>query len=280
MTKVMEKSEIKNAINKYCELRGLSKNELATQIKVSGATLSKIENGDWESINEKMWFKIWNEVKPSEDTIFITPDFDAIVRGCDTMRKHHLMMGVTGDTGTGKTTALTTYAKRKNTYYIVFDKTMRPKHFFEALLREMGINFEGSINAMVNKIAEELNSQNEPLLIIDEAGKLTHTMMLYLHVIRDKTIKNCGFVLAGMPYFRNNLQRLSNKQKEGVAEFNRRINLWHELSGLRKTDILTICEHHGISDQETLKRLTRLKRFGDLINEITFLKIRELEINN
>jgi DNA transposition AAA+ family ATPase len=275
MTNLPQKTEIKKTINSYCEAKGISKNELATQIGVSGATLSKIEQNNWESINEKLWRKIWVKVSNTAATeLFETADFKASSSACAIARKHHFMVGLIGDTGMGKTTALIALTMQKNTFYVTYDKTMKPKQFFVALLREMGIAFEGSINEMVNRIADELNVIDSPLLIIDESGKITHTMILYLHVLRDKTNRNCGIVLAGMPYFKNNLIKFSNKEKEGYAEFFRRINIWHSLKGLSRSEIQYICNTYFITETETIREMQVHKKFGDLYNAILLHQIQ------
>ncbi len=267
MTNV-QKDEIRQAINSYCDAKGLSKNEFATQAGVSGATLSKIQNGKWDDITDTIWRKLLNKVRAYEAQVLQTNDFAAIVKLCAAARKNHFMVGLLADTGMGKTTSLTACANSKNTFYVAFDKTMRPKQFFTALLKEMGIAFEGNIHAMVNRVADELNEMETPLILIDEAGKLTHTMILYLHVLRDKTIKNNGIVLAGMPYFKANLTKLSNKQKEGYAEFYRRINLWHELEGLSRDEVTQICKVYSITKDEDLRDFKNKRRFGDLMNAI------------
>lgn len=278
MTNLPKNEEIKEAINNYCQAKGLSQNELATHIGVSGATLSKIKSGKWDDIDEKMWRKIWNKVRDAvRPGIFRTNDFATCTKVCEAAQKHHFMIGLVGDTGLGKTTALTTYSLRKNAFYVSYDKTMKPKQFFVALLKEMGISFEGSINEMVTRIADELNTLNNPLIIIDEAGKITHTMILYLHVLRDKTIKNCGFVLGGMPYFKSNLIKFASKQKEGFAEFLRRVNLWQTLEGLSTSEITYICQQHGITDTDTIREMRGKKRFGDLFNAIVLHQIENTE---
>ena len=279
MTNLPQKEQIRNAINSYCTAKGLSKNELATQAGVSGATLSNIENRKWESIDEKLWKKIWNKVSDINTLSLVkTVDFSTCEKLCKSAQANHFMIGLVSDTGMGKSTALNAYSLRRNVFYVVYDKTMAPKHFFLALLREMGIPFEGNINAMINRIADELNTISSPLIIIDEAGKLTHTMILYLHVLRDKTVKNCGVVLAGMPYFKSNLVKLSNKQKEGYAEFNRRVNLWQELKGLSRSEIDFICKSNGIEDEQTIREMQGKKRFGDLYNEILLHQIQNEEV--
>ncbi len=275
MSNLPKKELIKQAINDYCNAKGISKNELSNQIQVSSATISKIENDNWDSIDEKLWRKIYNKVGVNQTPdLFETSDFKACFTICNNARKYHFMIGLIGDTGMGKTTALTTYALRKNVFYVAYDKTMAPKHFFSALLREMGIAFEGNINEMVTRIADELNTLTNPLVIVDEAGKITHTMILYLHVLRDKTIKNCGIVLGGMPYFKSNLTKFSNKRKEGYAEFLRRIQLWHSLTGLTRKEIEEVCQYNGIEDIDTLRELQSKKLFGDLYNAILLLKIQ------
>lgn len=279
MTMLAEKTEIKTAINSYCKAKRLSKNELATQLEISAATLSNIENENWKNIDKRMWQKIWNRVGRLNDVqIFITKDFTAIENLCLSARNNALMIGLLADTGMSKTTALVNYSQRNpNTFYVSYDKTMRPRQFFSALLKEMGISFDGNLNEMVNMIANEINVLENPLILIDEAGKLTHTMLLYLQVLKDKTPLSCGYVLAGMPYFRQNLIKYCNKQKEGYAEFLRRVNLWHTLEGLSKDEIKYICTQYGVTNTDQQRDFFNKKRFGDLVNALILLKIT---INN
>ena len=131
---------------------------------------------------------------------------------------------------------------------------------------------------MINRAAEELNKQESPLVIIDEAGKLNQTMILYLHVLRDKTAGNCGIILAGMPYFKDNMIKFASKEKEGYAEFLRRINLWHTFVGLQPKEVEEICRLNGIEDSTRIKELKRHKRFGDLMNDIYLEKVMTEEL--
>lgn len=241
---------------------------------VSDGTLSFIENGQWEKVSDEMAQKIKSFIdRKTGGDIYQSTDFVSIFKACDAARKFHLMIGVLADTGVGKTTAVRTYARQKNVFYVSFCKSVKANLFFTDLLRELGVSFEGPLNAKINRVAEELNKKDHPLLIIDEAGKITHPIMLYLQELRDKTSSNCGIILAGMPYFKANLQKFADRQKEGYAEFLRRINLWHKCLGLKPDEVTEICRINGVTDKDKIKEFRTLKRFGDLMNGIYLYKV-------
>lgn len=274
--KVPEKAEIKKAVNDYCEERGLSKSSFAFKCGISDATITALMKEKWDTLSKEMYIRIWNFMNRDKfDGLYQNVDFTSTVNACDKARKYRFMIGITADTGMGKTTALRTYARQKNVFYVSYDKTMNASQFFVALLRELSIPFTCTLNDMMNFAVDRLNRLEAPLLIIDEAGKLTHSMILYLQVLRDRTCGNCGIVLAGIPYFKANLQKNAAREKEGYAEFLRRVNVWHSFAGLQPKEIEEICSIHGVKDKEKIRDLKRCKRFGDLMNEIYLYQIME-----
>ncbi len=280
MTKLQQKTELKSLIAQYCEERGISRAEFAVKSGVSGATLTFIEKEQWDKISSAMIARLEAFIKGNnpDENIYSTSDFEAVMKLCETARNHHLMIGLIGDTGTGKTTALKCFSCNRNVYRITYEKSMNPRQFFKSLLRELGVDFEGNVNSMINRSAYELNAKEMPLLIIDEAGKITHPTMLYLHDLREKTSHGCGVVLAGMPYFKENLQKGARRGKEGCSEFLRRINLWHTLEGLSASEVIYIAKERGITSAQQLKELSNKRRFGDLMNEILLHHIINKEL--
>lgn len=279
LTNVPKKGEIKKAVNQYCKDKGLSKCDFSVKSGISDATLCNLEAERWEKLSNAMLIRIWNFCNQNiVEDLYSTTDFVSTFKICDKARKYHFMIGLTADTGMGKTTAISAYSRRKNVFYVCYDKTMNPRQFFISLLRELAYPFDGNLNEMIARAADELNRMESPLLIIDEAGKLNQTMILYLHVLRDKIKGNCGVVLAGMPYFKDNMQRMASKEKEGYAEFLRRINLWHSFVGLQPKEIEDICIRNGITTPERIKELKRKRRFGDLMNEIYLEKVMREEM--
>lgn len=277
----MEKKEknielARQRIKAYCDQKGMSRADLAVKIGVSASVLSAIENGKENSVSEAMARKILAALSPCMGDIIQTGDFVCLFKSCDFARKERAMIGIIGDTGTGKTTAMRAYAENsRNTYAVTFEKSMNPRRFFAALLREMGVSYEGNINDMVNRIAGEINKAESPLVIVDEAGKITHPIMLHLHDLREKTKGNCGVVLVGMPYFRTNLEKAANRGKEGAAEFLRRINIWARFDGLTPKEAKFAAETFGVTDEDEIKRLSKMRRFSDITNRVLLIKAME-----
>nr|NQU93976.1 AAA family ATPase [Bacteroidota bacterium] len=167
-----QKVKIKETVNQFVQKKGISKSDLATQLSISSATLSNIEHERWDMLKDEMLMKVWNIVKPVDWTLIRTSNYENIYELCHDARETTKMVGLIGYPGAGKTTALKEYYRRSpNTWYISGQKSMRPKRFFEKLLRQMGVMFSGTIYDMIERLAEELNHSPHSLLIIDEAGK-------------------------------------------------------------------------------------------------------------
>jgi len=150
---------------------------------------------------------------------------------------------------------------------------MRPKELFEDILTSMGVSFTGTISRVIQKLTNELNTQDAPLIIIDEAGKLNQVVLMYLHDLWDGIETSSGVVLAGVGYFKTNLLKAVRKEKEGMPEFNSRIGYWQELANPTKAEIKAICKHNGVTDEEEIKQVLNAKDFRYL-NQIIKNKLR------
>jgi DNA transposition AAA+ family ATPase len=267
-TNVNQKA-IRDAMISYCEVKEISLNEFSKQIGISNATISNIKNGKWANIDNKIFRKIDVVVAGTDfSEVLTTRDFKMVETVCNAAQKNKKMIGLIADTGMGKTTGLKSYSYRSNVFYVYVDSTITPRIFLRQLLKDFAISFEGNLYEMQQKVIEKLNTIESPLIILDECAKLNDKMLLTIHSIRDQALKNCGFVLAGMPDFKHKLVKNANKQKTGFSEFLRRINMWHELEGLTIGEINGILSTYGINDQIEQKSFRQYRRFGDLKNEI------------
>lgn len=109
---------------------------------------------------------------------------------------------------------------------------------------------QNNINTIIENIAYYLNDSNDNnLLIIDEAGKLSHSNILFLHDLRDSCKNSTGIILASPKYFENNIRNMLLKNIVGIPEFFRRINNWVEL------DKPSIEEKNGFMHAPCCKKL-------------------------
>jgi len=265
----MKKSELKQQLVKILKQKKISQNDLAVMLDISPAALSHILNDQWEKISKESFVNLYSQVMPDMWRTVRTANFQSIQIFCDKTRNRCKMSGIIGYTGAGKTTALKAYnMKNANTYLVTCKKSMSTKQFFIEILRVMGIKFNGSIYDIIQTISRELNRKQSPLLIIDEAGKLSITQLLYMHDLRDSTQKNAGIVLSGVDYFKANLLKAVEKSKEGMPELYDRISLWLPLHKPTRREIKSICQLNGLVEPDKIRTAQKLRNYRKLYNYV------------
>lgn len=262
-------SEVRQLICNYIEQKKVSQNKLAETLGFSPATISNIINEFWERVNEKTLIKIKSFFKTRDWTIVETTNFLTIQDNCNEARTRKMMVGIVGYTGAGKTTALRyCYENNQNTFLVTCGRTMRTKQFLAEILRSMGITFVASDYEMVRTIIDELNKLNEPLLIIDEASKLSPNALMYIQDIWDGIETNSGLVLAGVEYLLNNIKKGAERNKIGMPEFYGRVAKWQHLIKPSRKEIESICMNNGITEPTAIKNMYRLDNFRHVRNGI------------
>ena len=259
---------LRAAVADYCRRKGVSKAALAKSIGINGATLSNIEH-NWDSVSEEMRLRVWNYVRPTEWQAVNTTNFRTVFAVCEEARAKGRMLGIIGSTGYGKTTALRAFEQdNKQVYYLTCQKSMRAKQFFQKMLQTMGVYATGNIYELIERIAAELNTQAQPLVLIDEAGKLTPMLIQYLHDLRNLTEGHAGLVLAGVEYFKTNLEKAVLRQKEGMPEFFDRIAAWEFLATPTAAEKRNVCHANGLTDLEAVKQACKVSNYRALANSI------------
>ncbi len=265
--------EVRMLIVKHIEQKQISQNELSKQLSVSSATISNIINERWDRVKDSMLLSIKGKLNPQRWQISNTANFQNIISICDESRRYKRMVSIIGFTGAGKTTALTHYYKKNaNTYMVTCKKSMRPKQLFQQILLSLGINYTGTIYEIIERITEEMNSKENPLLIMDEVSKLGQINLMYLQDLWDSIEHNAGVVLAGVEYFKSNLKKAVERSKMGMPEFYGRVSIWQELFKPTKAEITSICMANGVEDTSIIQRLVRLQNFRLVHNAIQNIK--------
>ena len=106
---------------------------------------------------------------------------------------------------------------------------------------------------LIDVIVSHFNrmADKKPLLILDDAGKLTHSALCTLISIYDDTLHRMGALVAGTETLERNIKRYVGRI-EGYDELDGRFSRnYISLLGATKKDVLAICAANGISSRET-----------------------------
>ena len=269
MTKEALQQEVKELIENHLEVKQISQNQFAEMIGISAATMTNVLKERWEKINSSMLNKIRNYFNTQEWVIIETENFLKIKETCNSSRLYKRMQVIVGYAGAGKTCALHKYyATNKNTYLVTCSRSVRNKQFLSQILRSLGISYLATDYEMTMRIIEELNKKDNPLLIIDEASKLSPNSIMCIQDIWDGIENNAGIVLAGVEYLLNNIKKGAEKKRMGMTEFHSRVFHWHELAEPKKEDVISLCKYNGLTNQKDIQRITRLSNFRLVRNAI------------
>ena len=261
--------EVRELVITHLEQKKISQNKLAETIGVSNGTISNIVNEAWERLNESMLLKIRSFFNTKDWTIIETHNFLTVKNACNEAREFKKMISVIGYSGAGKTTALQHYyQKNANTYLVTCGRAMRTKQLLSEILKSLGVNYLASDYEMVRMIIDELNKKESPLLIIDEASKLSANALMYLQDIWDGIEDNGGIVIAGVEYLINNIKKGAEKNKMGMPEFYGRVSKWIYLQLPEKKEVEAICINNGLTDKDLIKSMHRSGSFRLMRNVI------------
>lgn len=253
------KKQIAEALRTYCE-RFESQNKAANSMKgVSAATISHMLSGKWELIKDTMWrgvaaqigFKVgdvWQAVETRDYKIMTGLLADAQVNS--------LVFAVTGNAGTGKTFAMKSYAElNKRAYLLHCAEFWNKRMFLQELLSAMGRDYAGySIADMMYEVVSELKRQEEPLIMIDEADKLTDAVLQFFITLYNQLEGHCAIVMCATNHLAKRLQRGVKLNKRGYNEiFSRVGRRCIELKGLGAADISAICRANSVEDAADIK---------------------------
>lgn len=261
--------EVRGLVINHLQQKKISQNKLAETIGVSNGTINNLVNEVWERLNESMLLKIKSFFKSSEWSIIETYNFSTIHLACKEAREYKKMISIIGYAGAGKTTALQHYYKNNaNTYLVTCGRSMRTKQLLSEILKALGVNFLASDYEMIRMIIEELNKKESPLLIIDEASKLSPNALMYLQDIWDGIEDNSGIILAGVEYLLTNIKKGAEKNKIGMPEFYGRVSKWIHLQQPEKEEVKAICVNNGLTDMDLIKSMYRAGNFRVIRNVI------------
>lgn len=276
-----EKEMIRVRLGEYCEMKGSQKRAATSLVGVSPATVTQIVTGKWELINEKMWRNVAAQigVKQTRWNIVETRNYKALSEIFADAQENALVLAVCGEAGTGKSLTAAHYgAENPNVYVLACSEYWNRKTFLRELLRVMGKNPAGdTVGDMVDDVVMALKRRENPLIILDEADKLSDQVMFFFITFYNKLEDYCGIVLMATDYLEKKVRRGLRLNKKGYKEIYSRIGRrFMAMPGLSATDISDVCRANGVEglrEIDTVKNdcegdLRRVKRKCHALNRM------------
>lgn len=254
-----QKTQIVERLKDYVERIG-SQNKAANSLKVSTATVSQILNSNWELLSDEMWRAIAAHIGYSaiEWTTVETRDFKTMNRLLKDAQDNSNVFAVIGEAGTGKTFAIRSYSEgNKRVYSLQCAEYWNRKVFLQELLGAMGRDYSGfNVAEMMYEVVRGLKVQDRPLIILDEADKLTDQVLYFFITLYNQLEDHCGIVLCATDHLSKRIRRGLKLNRKGYKEIYSRIaRRFIELHGSGPSDVTAICMANGITDRNQIRQV-------------------------
>lgn len=257
-----KQEQITQDLKSFCEKAG-SQNKASKMLNgVSAATISQILNGNIELVAESMWTNIEKQLKGSTNTktwqIVETSNFKKLFRLFKDAQDHANVFGIVGDAGTSKSESVKQYKlEHENVFTLSCSEFWNKKYFLQELLQAMGRDYSGlTVSEMMNEAIQQLLKKDSPLMILDEADKLTDQVLYFFITLYNKLEDNCGIILIATDHLQKRILRGLKINKKGYKEiFSRLGRKFIELKGVNFTDVVQVCQANGIEDNLTIKKI-------------------------
>lgn len=259
----MKKEEIVAQLRSYVERKGSQKKAANSLDGVSSATINKMLNGtDWETISEEMWRSVAQQTRTKSEGWQLA---DTSVHREMTMlltraQQDALVAGVVGAAGSGKTETCREYAdEHRNVYHITCGEHWNRRTFVSKVLKAMGSNVAGyTINDMMEEVVDALSRADTPLLILDEADKLSDQVLYFFITLYNQLEGRCGIVLCGTQYLKARIIRGVRLGKKGFEEILSRLGRrFFELAEIGEEDVALVCVANGIESDAKIRKITK-----------------------
>ena len=244
--------------------------------------MSNILNGRFENISDEMFRNVASQVggmgTPSWQ-IVETGAYQEITEVLSDAQRWRSVRWVTGEAGCGKSTTARVYLQdHKEVFYILCSEDMKKGDFVREIARTVGIRTEGcNIREVWGLILDDIIQMDAPLLVFDEADKLTEPVFHYFISLYNKLEEKCGVVFLSTDYI---VKRISNGlkyQKPGYKEFFSRIGRkFFTLEPTDQNDVYIICTANGLTSRQDIDAVMKeaatcdydLRRVKDSIHKV------------
>ena len=261
-----EKIAIVDLLRNYVEQKG-SQNKAAAALKVSGAVVSHLLNGNWEPYADDMFRKIGAQIgyNSKEWQFADTTNSTDILENLADAKQNSLVLTFIGHAGAGKSATTKKFAaENKNVFRIECGQYWDRVYFLSEILSQMGVkDFDPKVSTMMRDIVSGLKKLDKPQLIIDEVDKLDDKVLLFLITFYNELATHCSIIILATHFLKKRIEDGIRLRKKGYEEIKSRYGSYIELEDTTAKDVKLICEANGLNDGKSINAISANSK-GDL----------------
>lgn len=283
----------KNALKKYIEnlvARGSSAAELARRCGVSNAAMSQFRNDNYAANTDALAEKIAAGLHFFENNRVVVDtvtSYRQVKLAFVAAKQKRKWICISSRSGSGKTQSLIDLYNVSGGNEVVYVKCRKwtARKFLTKVAQAMGerVNRYQDNDELIDVICAHMNrlAEKKPILLIDDAGKLTHSAMNTLIPLYDDTLGRMGCIVAGTETLERNIKRWVGRI-EGYDEIDGRFSRnYISLMGATRRDVVDICLANGVDSKESAEeiwgKLPKVQKDVDGVRRVWFADdLREL----
>lgn len=255
-----EKIKIKERLQEYCNRLGSQSKAVGSMTGVSTATMSKILNNDWDTISDSMWRNIAAQIGYNKNSwqVAETRGYKMMYHLLSDAQGDSLVLSIIGSAGSGKTEAIKRYTEgNSNVFHLSCSEYWNRGAFMGKLLKAMGQESgDLPVREQVDLAIEEIKRKETPLIILDEADKLTDQVLYFFITLYNQLEDRCGIVLCATSFLEKRLHKGLRLNRKGYEEiYSRMGRKFIELPQISIEDIEAICLANGIEGVGDRKKI-------------------------
>lgn len=259
----MDKQALKQYIDNLVN-RGSSAAELARRCGISDAAMSQFRAGKYAASDDILAEKIASGLyfyENSRNVVDTVTSYRQVKTAFVSAKNKSKWFCISSRSGSGKTQSLIDLYNIHGDGSVVYIKCRKwsIRKFLAKLAQAMGekINSYMDTDEILDVIIAHMNrlADRKPILLIDDAGKLTNAAMCTLIPLYDDTLGRMGCIVAGTETLERTIKRNVGRV-EGYDEIDGRFSRnYISLMGATKKDVINICLANGVTNKETAESI-------------------------
>ena len=258
-----EKQVIREQLRRYVERRAGSQGKASHMLGVGKSTISVMLQGDPEGrVSDEMWREVAAKTRPAASrdwTLVETGTYREISAVMEDAQSGAGCTWIVADAGAGKSTTARHYGETHPQVFYVLCADMVRGEFVREMARSIGVKQgSGSLRSMLLRVVEALLERERPLLVFDEADKLSDGVLQYFVQIYNMLEDRCGMIFLSTGSIEDRMQRGLHFNKRGYAEFSSRLGRrFFHTEPTTAQDVYAVAVGNGLSDESVIKEIIR-----------------------